>query len=137
MARPGDPADRDRVAGVAVPAVRVKRVYERAEPGDGFRVLVDRLWPRGVSRERAAVDLWLRDVAPSPALRTWWGHDPDRLPEFAARYRAELDESPAVGRLLAVVGENPVVTLLYAARDPRVNHAVVLRDHLGRVRGGA
>ncbi|SDT18118.1 DUF488 domain-containing protein [Microterricola viridarii] len=115
-------------------AVQIKRAYADAEPGDGFRVLVDRLWPRGVSRERAALDLWLKDAAPSPALRTWWGHDPARLDEFAARYRAELESAPAavaaVAELRRLATANPTLTLVYGARDPLVNHAAVLRDYL-------
>lgn len=110
--------------------MRIKRVYDPADPGDGCRVLVDRLWPRGVSHERAATDVWLKDVAPSPALRTWWGHDPERLDEFASRYRAELETNPAVDALRDALRRHQVVTLLYAARDPRVNHATVLRDFL-------
>jgi uncharacterized protein YeaO (DUF488 family) len=110
--------------------LRIKRVYEPPDAGDGFRVLVDRLWPRGVRREAAAQDLWLKDVAPSPELRKWWDHDPARLEEFGARYRAELDVNPAVATLLAALREHPRVTLLYAARDPRVNHAEVLRAYL-------
>jgi len=116
--------------------IQIKRVYEAAEPGDGYRVLVDRLWPRGVTHDRAALDLWLKDVAPSPALRTWWDHDPARLDEFATRYRAELDENPAVDQLRHVLQEHDRVTLVYAAHDPRVNHAAVLRDYLLR-HGGA
>lgn len=111
--------------------VRVKRVYETPGPADGYRVLVDRLWPRGMSHERATVDRWLKEVAPSARLRTWWGHDPLRLADFAARYRAELAVNPAVGELRALTAAHPVVTLVSAVRDPRVNHAVVLRDYLG------
>jgi uncharacterized protein YeaO (DUF488 family) len=108
----------------------IKRVYDAPDPDDGFRVLVDRLWPRGLSRAAAALNLWLKDVAPSPGLRTWWGHDPARLDEFAARYRAELDANPAVAELRQLLETHPRVTLLYAARDPRVNHAAVLRSYL-------
>ncbi|MCL2453880.1 MAG: DUF488 family protein [Micrococcales bacterium] len=110
--------------------LRTRRVYDPPASDDGCRVLVDRLWPRGVSRERASLDTWLKDVAPSPGLRTWWGHDPERLAEFTERYRAELDHNPAVDTLTGLRREHPRVTLLYAARDPRVNHAVVLRDWL-------
>jgi uncharacterized protein YeaO (DUF488 family) len=113
-----------------VPDVRVKRVYDPPGPDDGYRVLVDRLWPRGVSHDRAALGGWLKDVAPSPGLRTWWDHDPARLAEFTDRYRAELDHNPAVATLVGVVRDHPRVTLVYAARDPHVNHAVVLRDYL-------
>ncbi|MFD0996489.1 uncharacterized protein YeaO (DUF488 family) [Pseudoclavibacter chungangensis] len=109
-------------------AILLKRAYADPAPADGFRVLVDRLWPRGLSKERADIDLRLPHVAPSPELRTWWGHDPDRFDEFAHRYRAELATNPALDELLAVVREHPVVTLVYAAHDPHVNHAVVLRD---------
>lgn len=110
--------------------LRIKRIYEPADPADGYRVLVDRLWPRGLSRDRAELDDWLRGVAPSPSLRTWWGHDPARLDEFADRYRAELDDNPAVDGLLADLHRQRRVTLLYAARDPRINHATILRDYL-------
>ncbi|WP_022890938.1 DUF488 family protein [Agromyces italicus] len=107
----------------------IKRVYEPAEPGDGLRVLVDRLWPRGVSKERAELDAWDKEVAPSPALRTEWHHAVDREGDFAhfsARYRAELDENPAAAALLDLGREHERVTLLYGARDARVNHAEVL-----------
>ncbi|MCL2465427.1 MAG: DUF488 family protein [Micrococcales bacterium] len=112
------------------PAVRIKRVYDAASPDDGFRVLVDRLWPRGMTRERAAADLWLKDVAPSPALRTAWHHTPDRFEQFADRYRAELDTNPAADRLLGLIRSHPAVTLLFAAHDPEANHAAVLRGYL-------
>jgi len=111
-------------------ALRIKRVYEAPEPEDGWRVLVDRLWPRGVSKARAAVDLWAKDVAPSPELRTWWQHDPERFAEFADRYRAELSTNPAIPPLLERIGREPATTLLFAAHDPLVNHAAVLRDFL-------
>ncbi len=109
---------------------RIKRIYQPAEPADGFRVLVDRLWPRGVSRQEAALDLWLKEIAPSAALRAWWNHDPARLEDFTARYRAELDQNPAMAELTAVLDTRPVVTLLYGARDPVLNQAAVLRDYL-------
>lgn len=111
-------------------ALRLRRVYDAPVPDDGFRVLVDRLWPRGLSKQRAAVDRWIKEVAPSPELRTWWGHDPARADEFAARYRAELDENPAVAELRELCETHAVVTLLYGARDPELNHAVVLRAYL-------
>lgn len=110
--------------------LQIKRVYDTPDPGDGFRILVDRLWPRGLRREAAALDLWDKDIAPSPQLRTWWGHDPARFDEFTARYRAELAGNPAVDALREVISAHPVVTLLFAAHDPHVNHAVVLRDLL-------
>ena len=97
--------------------LRVKRIYDDAAPDDGCRVLVDRLWPRGVSKERAELDRWLQDVSPSPELRRWWDHDPDRLDDFAARYRAELDGNPAVDELRELIAEHATTTLLYGARD--------------------
>ncbi|MDX1578470.1 MAG: DUF488 family protein [Gemmatimonadota bacterium] len=110
--------------------VRTKRVYEEPAPEDGFRVLVDRLWPRGVSRERAALDLWLRDLGPSHELRRWFGHDPDRWDGFRERYRVELDGKPdLVGRLRRRLAEGRV-TLLYSARDERHNQAVALASYL-------
>jgi DNA-3-methyladenine glycosylase len=106
--------------------LRTKRIYEDLAPDDGYRVLVDRLWPRGVTKERAALDRWLKEVAPSPELRTWFDHRADRFTEFAQRYTAELDTNPAVAELRALLGDHPTVTLLYGARDAAVNHAVVL-----------
>jgi uncharacterized protein YeaO (DUF488 family) len=110
--------------------LKIKRIYEPAETADGYRILVDRLWPRGVSRDQAALDLWLKDVAPSPELRTWWDHDPARLDEFSERYQAELSDNPAVAELEDARGRHDPVTLLYAAHDPEVNHARVLKSYL-------
>jgi uncharacterized protein YeaO (DUF488 family) len=104
----------------------MKRVYEPADASDGYRVLVDRLWPRGVRKERAGLDEWAKDVAPSPALRTEWHHNRERFDEFAARYRDELDANPAAEALLATGREQDRVTLLFGARDEQVNHAAVL-----------
>ncbi|TFB77417.1 DUF488 family protein [Cryobacterium glaciale] len=110
--------------------VRIKRAYEQASADDGCRVLVDRLWPRGVSKERAELDEWLKEIAPSPALRTWWNHDPERMEEFALRYRAELDaNTEAVAALRALIARG-VTTLVYGAKDPQVNHARVLAEYL-------
>ncbi len=106
----------------------IKRVYDVPDADDGWRVLVDRLWPRGLRKEVAALDAWLKDVAPSPDLRRWWDHDPDRLDEFARRYRGELEVNPALEDLREMGAEHRVVTLLYAARDSRINHARILRD---------
>ena len=112
--------------------VSIKRIYDPAEDSDGYRILVDRLWPRGVSKERADLDAWLKDVAPSPDLRTWWDHDPEHMGEFAAKYRAELEDSSAVNELRDAIAEHSPVTLLYGAHDPKVNHAAILRDFLER-----
>ena len=104
---------------------RIKRVYEPSSADDGQRVLVDRLWPRGLRKADARLTLWLKDVAPSPALRVWFGHDPARFAEFSRRYRKELAGLPALTELRQL-GKKNQVTLLYAAHDPDVNHAAVL-----------
>ena len=107
--------------------VVIKRVYEPAKAGDGTRVLVDRVWPRGVSRERAALDRWMPEVAPSAELRRWFGHDPDRWPAFRERYRGELTGSPHLADLIAIARRGRL-TLLYSARDEERNQAVVLAE---------
>jgi len=109
----------------------IKRVYEPASDDDGFRVLVDRVWPRGVSKERAHLDLWDKDVAPSTELRRWYGHVPERFEEFARRYRAELDANPDALTVARAWGaEHRRVTLLYGAHDGETSQAAVLRDVL-------
>ena len=107
-----------------------KRVYDDPDPHDGYRVLVDRLWPRGVSKQAAQLGEWVKEAGPSTELRTWFHHDPTRFEEFEARYRAELDENPAVDTLRAIIAAHPVVTLLYSARDTEHNQAIVLRAYL-------
>ncbi len=111
--------------------LKIKRVYEPATKDDGYRVLVDRIWPRGESKERAQLDEWLKDIAPSTELRKWFGHDPEKMSEFTRRYRAELDANgPAVSHLRQIMEEHPVVTLVYSAKDQQDNQAVVLRDYM-------
>lgn len=111
----------------------IKRIYAPASPQDGYRVLVDRLWPRGVSKQRAALDAWMKDVAPTPALREWFGHQPERFEAFKTKYLLELEtdsaKQPGVQALLQKAGQG-VVTLLYGAKSPTVNHAVVLQQFL-------
>ena len=114
---------------------QIKRIYEPASAADGARVLVDRLWPRGISKTDARLSEWLKDIAPSPRLRQWFGHDPERFAEFRSRYEKELRDNPLTPEL-AGMGKKGVVTLLYAARDPEVNHAVVLLSVLRRRSGG-
>lgn len=103
----------------------IKRVYEPAVPDDGIRVLVDRLWPRGMRKTDAKWTYWMKDVAPSADLRSWFGHKPERFAEFSQRYRKELRGSDTLDELVRL-GHSNVVTLLYGAHDPQVNHAVVL-----------
>ena len=111
--------------------ISLKRAYEAPAETDGVRVLVDRLWPRGVTKSRARIDLWLKDVAPSTELRKWFGHDPDRWPEFQKKYRAELKGNPALSELRERSRQGKI-TLVYAARDELHNDAVVLKQVLGR-----
>lgn len=115
--------------------LRIKRVYEPAEPGDGYRILVDRLWPRGLSTESAAVDLWLQRAAPTTELRKWYGHEVEKWPEFRRRY---LDELAGHAELLDLVGDierhRKVVTLLFGAKDETHNEANVLLEALGNRR---
>jgi uncharacterized protein YeaO (DUF488 family) len=109
--------------------LKIKHVYDPPDPGDGLRILVDRLWPRGLSKERAAVDLWLKEIAPSTELRKWFGHDPDRWDEFKRRYVGELQANADAIAVLREKLRGGTVTLLYAARDVDHNEAVVIRDN--------
>jgi uncharacterized protein YeaO (DUF488 family) len=111
--------------------ISLKRAYEAAQPSDGFRVLVDRLWPRGVTKEAAAVDLWLKSVAPSAELRKWFGHDPEKFDEFRARYFKELEQPDAVAALADLRGTEGVLTLLTASQAVAISQAAVLADVLG------
>jgi hypothetical protein len=110
--------------------IKIKRAYAPAEETDGYRILVDRLWPRGISKEKAKIDLWMKSVAPSSDLRKWFGHVPERFPEFTKRYKAELAESGALDDLRKVLSEHPDATLLFAAHDEEHNNAVVLKELL-------
>jgi uncharacterized protein YeaO (DUF488 family) len=110
-----------------------KRAYDPPSPKDGMRILVDRLWPRGLRKDVAALDLWARDIAPTPTLRKWFDHRPDRFVEFKRRYGAELKANSAVADVLAQIKRRKV-SLLYAARDPDINHAVVLAEFLNKSR---
>ena len=112
--------------------IRIRRVYETPDEGDGARILVDRLWPRGLSREKAQVDLWLKDIAPSTELRKWFGHDPEKWPEFGKRYRAELEKNDEQMAVLRKEIRKGPVTLVYGAKDTEHNEAVVLKDFLGK-----
>ena len=111
--------------------VHIKRIYASPAPEDGFRVLVDRLWPRGLSKEAAHVDLWLKEIAPSQALREWFGHDPAHFADFREKYHEELDGNPEPVARLSALAKSQDVTLLYGARDTRINQATVLAGYLG------
>ncbi|WP_298259814.1 DUF488 domain-containing protein [Bradyrhizobium sp.] len=112
--------------------LRLKRVYEPASSRDGVRVLVDRLWPRGLTKKKAAVDHWMKDVAPSPDLRKWFGHDPDRWTEFKRRYKDELRQHKDLLADIRKLTKQGTVTLLFGARDEEHNDAVVLHEVLAR-----
>jgi len=109
--------------------VTLKRAYEAPAAADGERILVDRLWPRGLAKVKAKIDLWLKDVAPSTELRKWFGHEPEKWPEFKKRYRAELKGNPALSELQTLSRQRDI-TLVYAAKDQLHNEAVVLKQIL-------
>ncbi len=113
-----------------VERIHLKRAYELAGHDDGIRYLVDRLWPRGVKTSSLRLDAWLRDVAPSDSLRRWFGHDPSRWVEFQSRYFSELDEKPEAWQPILDAAKEGIVTLVFAASDSEVNHAVALRQYL-------
>lgn len=110
--------------------LKTKRVYEPAEASDGARFLVERLWPRGIKKEELKMETWLKDAAPSPALRKWFGHDPDKWDEFQRRYRAELESNPDAWQPILQAAKQGNVTLLYSARDTEHNSAVLLKQFL-------
>lgn len=110
--------------------IKIKRVYEAPEKSDGFRVLVDRVWPRGMTKEKASVDLWLKEIGPSTALRKWFGHDPERWTEFKKRYMQELKADKEEVATLKQHTSKGTVTLVYSAKDEAHNQAVVIREFL-------
>ena len=110
--------------------IQLRRAYEPAEPGDGFRVLVDRIWPRGLKKEEPAIDLWLKDAAPSSELRKWFGHDPAKWDEFRKRYAEELDRKPDVVRFLQEKSRSGTLTLVFAAKDAEHSNAAALKEYL-------
>ena len=114
--------------------ILLKRAYEPPEPSDGFRILVDRLWPRGVSKSSAHIDLWLKDIAPSTALRKWFDHDPLKWIEFRDRYFLELSRNPEAVEQLTEQLHRGVVTLVYGAKDKEHNQAVALKAYLGNIK---
>lgn len=110
-------------------AINIKRVYENAAK-DEYRILVDRLWPRGLTKKQAAIDLWLKEIAPSPELRKWFNHDPEKFKEFRNRYVAELTQNPATAVVLNLLAKHKTVTLVYAAKNEDINHVVVLKEFM-------
>lgn len=121
--------------------IKLKRIYEPAARGDGFRLLVDRIWPRGVSKKGAQIDEWLPDVAPSHELRRWYAHDPERWKQFCRKYFAELHDKPEIVSRLHAMSKRKTLTLLFASRETKLNNAAALRRYIdtlpGRLRGGA
>lgn len=110
--------------------IKIKRIYEPAEKSDGYRVLVDRLWPRGLKKAEAHIDVWLKEVAPSTELRKWFDHDPEKWDSFRKKYYAELKGQPAVKEMKQIIKEHNTVTLLYGAKNENYNHAIALAAYL-------
>jgi DNA-3-methyladenine glycosylase len=110
--------------------IKTKRIYEPAADSDGFRILVDRLWPRGMKKEAAHIDLWLKEVAPSAELRKWFNHEPEKFEQFVEKYHAELKRAAAFEELATLAKEHKILTLLFGAKDEQHNQAVVLKQFL-------
>jgi uncharacterized protein YeaO (DUF488 family) len=110
--------------------IPIKRAYEKPTPNDGYRVLIDGLWPRGIRKEEAGIDLWLKEVAPSGELRKWFAHDPEKWDEFRRCYFLELDKNPDVVKRLADMARRGKLTLVYGAKEERFNNAVALKEYL-------
>jgi uncharacterized protein YeaO (DUF488 family) len=110
--------------------IRIKRAYDEPDREDGYRILVDRLWPRGISKEQLKADLWLREVAPSNELRKWFNHDPAKWEEFKKRYRQELAANPAFDQLKEIIKKEQIVTVLFGAADTQHNQAIALKEFL-------
>ncbi len=113
--------------------LKIKRVYEEPAPDDGIRILVDRLWPRGVSKAKANIDYWLKTIAPSPELRVWFNHEPEKFKEFSKCYKKELSCNQADIDYIKKLLKNNNVTLIYAAKNPQINHAIVLKTYLDKL----
>lgn len=110
--------------------IKVKRIYEEPKKSDGFRILVDRLWPRGMKKDQAAIDLWLKDIAPSDSLRKWFGHDPKKWPEFQKRYAKELTDKQELVDTIKKEAKRKTVTLLFGTKEVEYNNAVALRNFI-------
>ncbi len=114
--------------------LNIKRIYEPVEPGDGVRILVDRLWPRGLKKDKADIDFWIKEIGPSTTLRVWFNHDPEKWTTFRNLYLKELKNSPAVAELMLLIKGKKRVTLLYSARDEVHNQAVVIKEFVEKLR---
>ncbi len=114
--------------------IRIKRAYEKPAKEDGYRILVDRLWPRGIKKETAKIDFWPRELAPSNELRQWYGHDPDKWGKFKRRYYAELDAQPARVEELYEHVRKGTVTFIYSSKEERLNNAVALKEYIGSLK---
>jgi len=110
--------------------IQIKRVYEEPEESDGRRILVDRLWARGLSKEKAKVDLWVKEIAPSTELRRWYGHDPNKWSEFKSRYAAELETNPGIVEEILGEVKAGVVTFLYSSKEEQLNNAIALKEYI-------
>ena len=110
--------------------IKIKRAYEKPSNADGYRILVDRLWPRGISKEKAKVDIWPKELSPSTELRHWYGHDPKKWPEFKSRYFAELENNPELINELLEYVRKGVVTFVYSSKEQRLNNAVALKEYV-------
>ncbi len=110
--------------------VKIKRIYDTYDSNDGYRILVDRLWPRGIAKKEAHIDMWMKDVAPSPELRKWFNHEPEKWAAFRIAYRTELKESGESGELITIIKKQKMTTLLYGAKDQMHTHALVLLDYI-------
>src|SRR5947207_1734232 len=113
--------------------IKLKRAYEAASDDDGVRILVERLWPRGISKEKAKIDEWLKALSPSPELRKWFGHDPEKWEEFQKRYRKELDQNQEMAKDLKRRARGKTITFVYAARDEAHNSALLLKEYLSKL----
>src|SRR5690606_12033237 len=114
--------------------MKIKRIYEKPTPSDGYRILIDRVWPRGVSKEEAKLDEWNKDIAPSTALRKWFGHKPELFDEFSVRYQEELHNKIEELKRIKGIAKKQKLTLLYGAKNEQVNHAVILEEVLKRTK---
>ncbi len=110
--------------------IKIKRAYEKPSNADGYRILVDRLWPRGISKEKAKIDFWPKELSPSTELRQWYGHDPKKWSEFKSRYFAELESNPELVNELLEYVRKGVVTFVYSSKEQRLNNAVALKEYV-------